>query len=101
VEANLALGHQADERDYTIAALILADLGVESLRLLTNNPLKIEHLNKLGVPITQRVPLEAIPNAENAEYLFTKAIRMNHLLNLEMVEMASAKNGNGSNSRSG
>jgi 3,4-dihydroxy 2-butanone 4-phosphate synthase/GTP cyclohydrolase II len=101
VEANLALGHQADERDYTIAAHILDDLGVDSVRLLTNNPLKIEHLNKLGVPVTQRVPLEATPNAENAGYLFTKVIRMNHLLNLESVEMASAKNGNGINGRSG
>jgi 3,4-dihydroxy 2-butanone 4-phosphate synthase/GTP cyclohydrolase II len=100
VEANLALGHQADERDYTIAAHILAELGVDSVRLLTNNPLKIEHLNKLGVPVTQRVPLEATPNAENAGYLFTKVIRMNHLLNLESVEMVSAKNGNGSNGRS-
>jgi 3,4-dihydroxy 2-butanone 4-phosphate synthase/GTP cyclohydrolase II len=101
VEANLALGHEADERDYTIAALILADLGVESVCLLTNNPLKIENLSKLGVPVTRRVPLEATPNAENAGYLFTKVIRMNHLLNLESVEMASAKNGNGSNGRSG
>lgn len=101
VEANLVLGHQADERDYTVAALILADLGVESVRLLTNNPLKIEHLNNLGVPVTQRVPLETTPNAENAGYLFTKVIRMNHLLNLESVEMANAKNGNGSNGRSG
>jgi GTP cyclohydrolase II len=101
VEANLALGHQADERDYSIAAHILADLGVDSVRLLTNNPLKIEHLSKLGVPVTQRIPLEATPNAENASYLFTKIIRMNHLLNLELVEMASAKNGNGSNGRPG
>jgi 3,4-dihydroxy 2-butanone 4-phosphate synthase/GTP cyclohydrolase II len=97
VEANLALGHEADERDYSIAAHILADLGVDSVRLLTNNPLKIEHLGKLGVPVTQRIPLEATPNAENASYLFTKIIRMNHLLSLESVEMASAKNGNGSN----
>lgn len=100
VEANLALGHQADEREYTIAANILADLGVDSVRLLTNNPLKIEHLSRLGIPVTQRVPLEATPNAENAGYLFTKIIRMNHLLNLESVEMANAKNGNGSNGRS-
>src|SRR4030067_1596937 len=50
VEANLALGHQADERDYTIAARLLEDLGARSVKLLTNNPLKIVHLRKLGIP---------------------------------------------------
>ncbi|HRE30134.1 MAG TPA: GTP cyclohydrolase II, partial [Anaerolineales bacterium] len=54
VEANLALGHQADERDYTVAALILRDWGVRSIRLLTNNPLKIDSLRALGVNVTGR-----------------------------------------------
>lgn len=85
VEANLALGHQADERDYTAAALILQDLGVKSIRLLTNNPQKIIRLRDLGVRVSERVPLESTVNADNAYYLFTKAQRMNHLLNLPLA----------------
>jgi len=83
VDANLMLGHQADARDYTIAALILKDLGVRSLRLLTNNPSKIEGLDELGVHVSRRVALPAALNAENAAYLSTKVNRMRHLLNLE------------------
>jgi GTP cyclohydrolase II len=82
VDANLMLGHQPDERDYTVAALILEDLGVRSVRLLTNNPLKIESLKALGIAVTSRVPLEPHITAENAHYLVTKAQRMNHLLDL-------------------
>lgn len=82
VEANLLLGHQPDERDYTVAALILKDLGVDSIRLLTNNPLKIEGLQGLGVSVTARIPMQPRVTAENAAYLTTKAQRMNHLLNL-------------------
>jgi GTP cyclohydrolase II len=83
VEANLALGHQADERDYTVAARILDDLRVRSIRLLTNNPGKVSGLKELGVPVIERVPLQSTVNADNAQYLFTKALRMNHLLDLE------------------
>jgi len=83
VEANLMLGHQADERNYAIAALILNDLGVHSIRLLTNNPEKIEGLQGWGIPVTVRVPLEPQVTPENANYLLTKIQRMNHLLNLE------------------
>jgi 3,4-dihydroxy 2-butanone 4-phosphate synthase/GTP cyclohydrolase II len=82
VEANLALGHQADERDYAIAALILEDLGVRSIRLLTNNPHKMESLQQLGVQLTDRVPLPADVNPDNAYYLRTKVERMRHLLTL-------------------
>jgi GTP cyclohydrolase II len=82
VEANLALGHQADERDYHVAALILNDLGVQSVRLLTNNPEKIAALQKWGVSVTQRIALQSTVTSENASYLFTKARRMNHMLNL-------------------
>jgi len=94
-EANLVLGHQPDERDYSVAAGILKDLGVASIRLLTNNPDKISRLEELGVAITGRVPLETTVNADNAHYLFTKAIRMNHLLNLETIPAAvdTRKNG--------
>jgi GTP cyclohydrolase II len=95
VDANLALGHQADERDYTVAACILADLGVCSIRLITNNPGKISHLSQLGIVVSQRVPLEATVHAENAHYLFTKALRMNHLLSLEAfpAEIWQSKHG--------
>jgi len=82
VEANLALGHQADEREYSIAARILQELGVRSVRLLTNNPHKIEALQALGVTVTARVPLEAGVTADNAAYLRTKAMRMDHLISL-------------------
>jgi len=96
VEANLALGHHADERDYTVAALILADLGVGTVRLITNNPSKIEHLAGLGVDVTERIPLESTVNADNAQYLFTKALRMNHLFNLDSFPMGMLNRKNGS-----
>jgi 3,4-dihydroxy 2-butanone 4-phosphate synthase/GTP cyclohydrolase II len=82
VEANLALGHQADERDYRVAAAILADLRVSSVRLLTNNPSKIEHLLELGVEVRERIPVEPTVHAENVTYLLTKVQRMDHLLDL-------------------
>ena len=82
VEANLLLGHQADERDYTMAALMLEDLGVRSIELITNNPAKIQHLEELGVQVTQRVPLEPTIYEDNAAYLFTKMVRMDHLFQL-------------------
>jgi GTP cyclohydrolase II len=82
VEANLLLGHQADERDYTVAARILEDLGVCSILLLTNNPVKIQSLQNLGITISARVPLQGSVNSDNARYLRTKARRMNHLLDI-------------------
>ncbi len=88
VEANLLLGHQADEREYWAAVGIMADLGVRSIRLLTNNPAKIEHLREQGVIVTERVPLEASVHAENAVYLETKVRRMRHLLQLPAVAPA-------------
>lgn len=95
VDANLALGHQVDERDYGVAALILEDLGVRSIRLMTNNPGKIMRLEELGVKVTERVPLESTVNADNANYLFTKALRMHHMLNLGEfpVGVENRKNG--------
>jgi len=96
VDANLALGHQPDLRDYTIAARILEDLEVRSVRLMTNNPGKIMRLEELGIPVVERIPLESTIYADNAYYLFTKAQRMNHLLNMEMVSVI-LPNGNGKN----
>ena len=96
VEANLALGHQADEREYSVAVQILVDLGITSVQLLTNNPSKIEHLSLLGIPVTRRVPLETAVTADNATYLSTKVQRMNHLLNLGPFMLSDALKGNGS-----
>ena len=96
VDANLMLGHPADERDYTVAGLILRDLGVQSVRLLTNNPQKIESLQELGVSVTDRVPLKPRVTSENVAYLTTKAERMNHLLNLSpLIEVPSSNGSNG------
>lgn len=85
VDANLMLGHQADGRDYTIAALILQELQVQSVRLLTNNPDKIEKLQALGMPVAERVALLADVNAENVVYMRTKVERMRHLLEIDGV----------------
>lgn len=98
VDANLELGHEADERDYTAAAQILEDLDVRSVRLLTNNPDKVDQLTCLGVRVAERVPIEPTFNADNAGYLRTKIVRMNHLLNLTPYPLSipARKNGNGS-----
>ena len=83
VDANLALGHQADERDYDIAAHILFDLGIRSIRLLTNNPHKIESLERLGIGITERIPLMIRVTPDNRQYLRTKMERLHHMLDLD------------------
>jgi 3,4-dihydroxy 2-butanone 4-phosphate synthase/GTP cyclohydrolase II len=84
VEANVELGFPADPRDYGIGAQILVDLGVRSMRLLTNNPAKRAGLEGYGLSIVERVPLETRPNPENIEYLRTKREKLGHLLgNLE------------------
>ncbi len=85
VDANLILGHQADERDYTMAACILKDLQVQSVLLLTNNLSKLQALENLGIPVSARVPLQVSVNTDNVGYLQTKARRMNHLLDLEWL----------------
>lgn len=82
VEANLLLGHEPDERDYTIAAHILRDWQVRSIRLMTNNPLKMESLQTLGIHVSRRVPLQAGVTPHNAGYLRTKVERMRHWLTL-------------------
>jgi GTP cyclohydrolase II len=85
VDANLLLGHEADERDYALAARILEDLGVKSVLLMTNNPAKISALESEGIKVKSRVPLEATVNPDNQGYLLTKAQRMDHLLPLAPV----------------
>jgi len=78
VDANLELGLPADARDYGIGAQILVDLGVRSMRLLTNNPAKRVGLDGYGLNIIERVPLPVRANAENIRYLMTKRDRMGH-----------------------
>jgi GTP cyclohydrolase II len=80
VDANLALGFEEDERDYAVAAHMLASLGVRSIRLMTNNPDKIEQLESLGVRVTARVAHVAPANEHNRDYLRTKAVRCGHQL---------------------
>ena len=80
VEANLQLGLPADLRDYGIGAQILADLGLSSIRILTNNPKKIKGLEGYGLSVSAQVPIEHAPNPHNEEYMRTKARRMGHTL---------------------
>jgi 3,4-dihydroxy 2-butanone 4-phosphate synthase/GTP cyclohydrolase II len=80
VEANEALGFPPDLRDYGAGAQVLVDLGLSTIRLLTNNPRKIAGLQGFGLSVTERVPIEVAPNACNARYLNTKRSKMGHLL---------------------
>jgi 3,4-dihydroxy 2-butanone 4-phosphate synthase/GTP cyclohydrolase II len=80
VDANLELGLPADLRDYGIGAQILVDLGLSSIRILTNNPKKIKGLEGYGLSVSAQVPIEHAPNPHNAEYMRTKAQRMGHTL---------------------
>ena len=80
VDANLKLGLPADLRDYGIGAQILVDLGLSSIRILTNNPKKIRGLEGYGLRVTDQVPIEHVPNPHNEAYLRTKAERMGHTL---------------------
>lgn len=80
VDANLMLGHGADERSYALASCILKDLGITSVRLMTNNPDKISSLEADGIKVIDRVELPTTIHPENSQYLTTKAKRMNHML---------------------
>jgi 3,4-dihydroxy 2-butanone 4-phosphate synthase / GTP cyclohydrolase II len=83
VEANLELGFAADQRDYGIGAQILVDLGVRTMRLLTNNPDKRAGLEGYGLSIDERIPLQTTPTPENRDYLRTKAEKLGHLLDVD------------------
>lgn len=82
VDANVALGFSPDEREYSAAAAILANLGIHSVRLMTNNPDKADRLEALGINVDCRVPLVIPPNRDNEFYLETKERRMGHSLGL-------------------
>jgi len=80
VDANIHLGHLADEREYSIAALMLEKLQVKSIKLMTNNPEKIDAMKKLAINVSGRIPLESVAHDDNVGYLKTKAKKMAHML---------------------
>ena len=80
VEANLHLGLSIDARDFTIALALLSDIGVKKVKLLTNNPDKIEIFNESAIELVERVPLVIVPQEENKDYLRVKKERMGHIL---------------------
>jgi GTP cyclohydrolase II len=91
IEANRKLGFEADLRQYTLAAGILQHYGVKSVRLLSNNPDKIQALESFGIAIRERVPIEAKPHKASARYLKTKLEKMGHLLSNAIVPKAKGK----------
>ncbi len=90
VDANLHQGLPIDARDYAIAAQILAHLGVTKVRLLTNNPVKLQSLTDMGITVSERVPLQTLPSIENADYLRTKRDKLGHLLDDAMTSFENA-----------
>lgn len=80
VEANVQLGFGADQREYSICKPMLAHLGIKSLRLLTNNPRKVNALEGFGIEVAERLPLEFGENPHNKKYLATKAGKLGHML---------------------
>lgn len=81
VEANEQLGFDADLRDYTVCKQMLAHLQIKKLKLMTNNPVKVKALTKLGLEIVERIPLQTGVNAHNVKYLATKAEKFGHIMN--------------------
>ena len=90
VEANVELGFPADSREYGIGSQILVDLGITTMRLMTNNPAKYGGLDGFGLEITERVPLHVAPTSENIAYLRTKQQKMGHLLDLEDEQLGGS-----------
>jgi len=85
VDANEALGHCSDCRNYNIGAYILNEIGVKTVRLITNNPAKIEGLEESGIVVKGRVPIEMKIDDHNRSYIQTKVERMNHIIDMEKV----------------
>jgi 3,4-dihydroxy 2-butanone 4-phosphate synthase/GTP cyclohydrolase II len=86
VEANVELGFPPDSREYGIGSQMLVDLGVSTMKIMTNNPSKYGGLEGYGLEIVERVPLHVLPNEENIRYLRTKQEKMGHLLDIEDIE---------------
>ena len=80
IQANLELGFGEDDRDYSIVGHIFKDLGVKKLKLITNNPKKIQYVESLGIEIIERIPAITKSNKYNEDYLFTKKEKMGHIL---------------------
>jgi GTP cyclohydrolase II len=91
VDANLALGFRDDERDYAIAAQMLRALKIQSVRLITNNPRKIQQLTEYGIQITDRIPHVMEPNHHNLFYLQTKASKSGHLIDFSSRKLSSSR----------
>ena len=87
VEANLELGFAPDARDYGLGAQILADLGLTSIRILTNNPRKIVGIEAYGLTVSEEVPIEVEPQEHNIEYLRTKALKLGHKLHHQHLKL--------------
>jgi 3,4-dihydroxy 2-butanone 4-phosphate synthase/GTP cyclohydrolase II len=90
VEANVELGFPADSREYGIGSQILVDLGISTMRLMTNNPAKYGGLDGYGLEIVERVPLHVAPTRENIAYLRTKQQKLGHLLDLEDEQLGGS-----------
>ena len=84
VDANLKLGFMADKRDYGIGAQICRDLGLRNIKILTNNPKKINRLEVYGIKIVEQIPLRAKPSQHNVDYLRTKKYRLGHILDKDL-----------------
>ena len=84
VDANLKLGFSADKRDYGVGAQICRDLGLRKIRILTNNPKKINRLEVYGISVVEQIPLMAEPGEHNIDYLRTKKCRLGHLLDEDL-----------------
>jgi len=91
VEANERLGFSADLREYSMAAHILKDLGLNQIRLITNNPRKISGLESYGIEIVDRIPLEIEPNNHSSNYLTTKVNKLGHLLQFKHLQKSAIK----------
>lgn len=85
VEANLALGYGSDERDFSVAAEMLKASGVSNVRLMTNNPAKMDALEAAGIKIEERIALNPVLQSENAKYLRTKIEKMRHIISLDVA----------------
>jgi 3,4-dihydroxy 2-butanone 4-phosphate synthase/GTP cyclohydrolase II len=87
VEANVELGFPPDAREWGIGNQILADLGLSTIRILTNNPRKMAGIEGFGLTVTEQLPLEVPPNAENERYLRTKRAKLGHRLHHQGVRI--------------